>query len=336
MRESALELLRCPHCHETLHLVEAERDGAEIVSGELACSAREDHRFRIERGIARFVPAENYAASFGYQWDLYGDLQVDRLGEHSVTRDRFYQQLGCGPEDLKGMRVLEVGCGGGRFSDVVLDAGAELWAVDLSSAVDKNRELHPGHPRLHLAQASLGALPFALGAFDLVFCFGVLQHTPSPRASFDALVPFVKPGGWLAVDIYACHPKQISHWKYALRPITKRISPPRLHRILQRAAPTLVPVSRRLRRIPRVGKALSRAVPIMVNDGFMGRVPPDEEVRWAVLETLDALTPAYDRPRPRWVLQRWFERAGMVEVRTSTMMNGLNYGRSTRPGGGAQ
>lgn len=332
MFESALELLRCPTCRRKLRLESQDCQGGEVLSGNLVCTEVAAHRFPVERGIPRFVPSENYAENFGFEWTLYGDLQVDRLGDHTLTRDRFYQQVGCGPDDLRGLRVLEVGCGGGRFSDIVLDAGAELFAVDLSVAVDKNRELHSGHPRLHLAQASIYELPFAEESFDLVFCFGVLQHTPDPRASFEALVPFVKPGGQLAVDIYAAHPKQISHWKYALRPIAKRISPQRLHEAIARAAPFLVPLSRRVRRIPKAGKPLSRLIPIVVHDGFMGRIPPDEEVRWAILETLDALSPAYDRPRSRRTLHKWFESAGLVDVKTDNVMNALNYGRGRRPG----
>lgn len=308
-----------------------ERAGEEALSGELRCTGA--HRFPIVRGIPRFVEPENYAASFGFEWGLYGHLQVDRLHDRSLTRDRFYREVGWSPADLRGLRVLEVGCGGGRFSDVVLEAGAELWAVDLSTAVEKNRELHPGHPRLHLFQASAYALPFAPGSFDLVFCFGVLQHTPRPREAFRALVPFVKPGGRLAVDIYAAHPKQISHWKYLVRPITKRMDRERLHDRIRRAAPTLVPISRRIRRIPRVGKPLSRLVPIFVHDGFMGRMSPEDEVRWAVLETLDFLSPAYDRPRPRWVLERWFRKAGFEDVRTACTARSLNYGWGTRSAG---
>lgn len=330
MFESATELLRCPTCREPFRLEPRDREGEEVLSGKLLCVGG-GHTFPVERGIPRFVPPENYAGNFGFEWGLYGDLQVDRLGDHSITRDRFYEQVGCVPEDLKGRRVLEVGCGGGRFSDVVLDAGADLFSVDLSTAVDKNRKLHAGHPRLHLAQASIYELPFAHGAFDLVFCFGVIQHTPKPRESFRALVPFVKPGGRLAVDVYAAHPKQISHWKYALRPVAKRMSPERLHRMIARAAPMLVPISRRVRRIPKLGKPLDRFIPIMTHDGFMGKVPPEQEVRWATLETLDALSPAYDRPRSRRTLRRWFEGAGFVGVHTDNVMNALNHGRGDRP-----
>jgi SAM-dependent methyltransferase len=331
MYESALGLLRCPVSGSALELSSTERDGDDVRSGELRCTST-GRSYPIVNGIPRFVPPENYAESFEFQWDLYGSLQVDRLHDHSLTRERFYSELGCGPEDLAGLRVLEAGCGGGRFSDLVLEAGGELYAADLSNAVEKNRELHPGNPHLHLVQAAITELPFAPDSFDLVFCFGVLQHTPSPRATFRALVPFVKPRGRLAVDIYAAHPKQTSHWKYLVRPVTKRLGKRRLHRIIERSVPVLLPISRSVRRIPKIGKLLSRFVPIKVHDGFMGRVSPEEEERWAVLETLDALSPAYDKPRSRRTLHRWFEECGLTQVETFSTSGALNYGRGTKPG----
>jgi 2-polyprenyl-3-methyl-5-hydroxy-6-metoxy-1,4-benzoquinol methylase len=329
MWESSLELIRCPRCRGSVELV-SPRGNGEIVGGELRCPAcRESHP--IHDGIPRFVPPENYAASFGFEWERFAELQTDRLHGHSLTRDRFFLELGCRSDELAGLRVLEAGCGGGRFSDVALAAGAEVFAVDLSNAVDKNRELGLGNRRLHLFQASIEALPLAHGAFDLVFCYGVLQHTPSPAAFFRSLVPFVKPGGKLAVDIYAAHPKQSLHWKYLVRPMTKRMPRARLLAWIEAAAPVLVPVSRGIRRVPRLGKALSRLVPICVHDGFMGKVSPQEEVRWAVLETFDALTPAYDRPRSLRTLRRWFEREGLVDVEAFCLNHGLNYARGRKP-----
>ena len=328
MWESSLELIRCPRCHGKLELL-SPRGSGEIVTGELRCPAcRESHP--IHNGIPRFVPPENYASSFGFEWERFAELQTDRLHGHSLTRDRFFLELGCRPEELAGLRVLEAGCGGGRFSDVALAAGAEVFAVDLSNAVDKNRELRLGNRKLHLFQASIEALPLEREAFDLVFCYGVLQHTPSPEAFFRSLVPFVKPGGRLAVDIYAAHPKQSLHWKYLVRPVSKRMPRATLLRWIEAAAPLLVPVSRQVRRIPRLGKALSRLVPIFVHDGFMGKVSPQEEVRWAVLETFDALTPAYDRPRSLRALRRWFEREGLIDVEAFCLNHGLNYARGRK------
>ncbi len=325
-----MELLRCPSCGGRLTVRDAGRRGSEIVSGELACVGC-SATFPVVDGIPRFVPKENYASSFGFEWHRFAELQNDRLQGHTITHERFFLQLDCKPGDLAGLRVLEVGCGGGRFSDLVLDAGAELVAIDLSTAVEKNREIHVGNTRFNGIQASALAIPLAHASFDLVFCFGVLQHTPDPARSFESLVPFVRRGGRLAVDVYAAHPKQSLHWKYLIRPITKRMNEQRLLQLIEQVAPVLVPISRQIRRIPVFGKALSRLVPIFVHDGFLGRVSREEEVRWAVLETFDALSPAYDRPRSLRTVRRWFQKAGFTNIVAANLSNALNYGRGTRP-----
>ncbi len=220
MWQSSLELVRCPTCRGQLDLVAPSGDD-EIVGGELRCGAcRESHP--IHNGIPRFVSPENYASSFGFEWKRFAELQTDRLHGFSLTRDRFFLELGLRPEDPTGLRVLEAGCGGGRFSDVALAAGAEVYAVDLSNAVEKNRELRLGNRKLHLFQASIAALPLARGAFDLVFCYGVLQAHAESRGILSASGP-LREKGWPARSgrLRGRTGKQSLHWKYLVRPVTK-------------------------------------------------------------------------------------------------------------------
>jgi SAM-dependent methyltransferase len=40
------------------------------------------------------------------------------------------------------------------------------------------------------------------GAFDVVYCSGVLHHTPDPRRAFASLLPLVRPGGMLVIGLY--------------------------------------------------------------------------------------------------------------------------------------
>jgi SAM-dependent methyltransferase len=330
VNESALAVYRCIGCGGEFVLDGSKREGDEIVSGSLRCRGCDTSQPIVD-GIPRFVPPENYAGSFGFQWLRFGHLQVDRVSGRRLSHERFFLETGLRPENLVGRRVLEVGCGGGRFSEVVLETGAELFAVDMSAAVEKNREIHRGHPRLQLAQASLFELPFAPASFDLVFCFGVLQHTPSPERSFHALAPFVASGGRLAVDVYAAHPKQTLHWKYLFRPVTRRLPEATLLRGIEVWVPALLPLHKRLRAIPKVGRPLSRLIPVMAHEGILGQVAPEQEVDWVVLETLDALSPRYDRPRSRRALERWFREAGFVDLNVRNHNRALNYGWGTRP-----
>lgn len=331
MRASTLDLLACPACRAPLRLDGGEqRDEERVEQGELVCTGC-GVRAPVVRGIPRFVPPGHYAENFGFQWNRFAELQVDRVHGGTMSHDRFYLQTGLTPEWLKGRRVLEAGCGGGRFTQIVLDADAEIVAADLSNAVDKNLRINGDDRPLHLLQASILELPLRPAQFDLVFCFGVLQHTPDPAATFRALVPFVKPGGRLAVDIYAAHPKQTLHLKYAMRPVTRRMDHERLLHWIERAAPPLVSLALAMRRVPKVGRALTRLVPLKLHDGVFEGVPYERAVKLAVLETFDALSPAYDRPRSLRTLRRWFDAAGFVDVEARSIRHGHNYASGTKP-----
>jgi SAM-dependent methyltransferase len=330
MFQSVVAAYRCAACDRPLMLDDARSDDAEIATGDLCCrGCGTSHP--IVGGIPRFVPTANYTDSFGFQWLRFGHLQVDRLSRQRISHERFLRQTGLGAEDLSGRRILEAGCGGGRFSEAALGTGATVFAVDMSAAVERNHQIHRGERRLHVAQASLLALPFEPASFDLVFCFGVLQHTRDPQRSFEALARFVKPGGRLAVDVYAAHPKQTLHWKYLFRPLTRRLPEATLLRGIEAWVPVVLPLHKRLRKVPRIGKPLSRMLPVMAHDGILGRVPEEQEVDWVVLETLDALSPRYDRPRSRRTLERWFRDAGFVDLHIANENRALNYGWATRP-----
>jgi SAM-dependent methyltransferase len=189
-----------------------------------------------------------------------------------------------------------VGCGAGRFAEVALSFGARVVAVDRSLAVEAARDNLGDRPDLAVLQADLLALPFAQWSFDFVYCFGVLQHTPDPRRAFLGLPPLLGAGGRLAVDVY---PRLLRNrlWpKYWLRPLTSRLSPATLERLVELGFPLLYPASLTLGRIPRAGRLLRYLVPVA---NYEGVYPLDgEKLReWALLDTIDMLGPRYDTRR---------------------------------------
>jgi len=158
--------------------------------------------FPIIKGIPRFVSAENYASSFGLQWNTFRKTQLDSYTNTTISRDRLSRILG-GLDWLKGKTVLEAGCGAGRFSEVLLEAGALLYSLDLSSAVEAAKVNCSHFSSHHICQASILAMPFLPESFDVVICIGVIQHTPNPEECITALTRMVKPGGKLFIDHYA-------------------------------------------------------------------------------------------------------------------------------------
>src|SRR5215212_3923260 len=94
----------------------------------------------IVKNIPRFVPAENYASAFGRQWKMFRKTQLDSHTGTTISRDRLQRCLGGSISVVRGKTVLEAGCGAGRFTEILLKAGASVFACDLSSAVEANYE----------------------------------------------------------------------------------------------------------------------------------------------------------------------------------------------------
>ena len=148
-------ILRCPDCLLGL----TQQDGG------YACSHC-GRKFPIVRGVARFVDEHGYADSFGYQWQRFDKTQLDHAGRYKSEPD-FIDKTGLKPADLKGKLVLDVGCGMGRFAEVVTRWGARVVGVDLSVAAEVAARNLADREFVAL-QADVFALPFAPESFDYI------------------------------------------------------------------------------------------------------------------------------------------------------------------------
>lgn len=312
MKTAMVQLLACPQCGSDLRLDAAKRDGERVEEGTLTC-ARCPREYTITGSVPRFVDRENYASNFGFQWNRFRQTQLDSYTGTTISRDRFLVSTGWSPEELAGKRVLDVGCGAGRFTEVALDFGAQVVAADYSSAVDACWANNRRFPNLDVVQADVYRLPFNPGSFDYVFCLGVLQHTPDVKAAFLELPAQVRPGGSLAVDVYPKLKRTLFSSKYWVRPLTKRLPQQKLFGMVERMVPVLLPVTVALGRIPVVGRQLKWLVPVSSYD----RVFPlnGRQLReWAILDTFDMLGSRYDQPQTASTLRSWFGAAGMKDV----------------------
>jgi SAM-dependent methyltransferase len=311
VQRDLVELLRCPRTGERLELECPEYDGPRIRSGWLVSSASR-HRYPIRAFIPRFVPESNYADSFGMQWNLFRQTQLDSHSGRPISAERFWRTTGWSSDTLRDEWVLDCGCGAGRFAEVALRAGAKVVAVDYSTAVDVCYANLNHHPNLHVVQGDIFALPLARQSFPFVYSLGVLQHTPNVAKAFAALPVMVAPGGQMAADFYEMTWKHRLLPRHFLRVITRRMNKDRLFALCQRWVPPLLSVSQRLGRIPKVGRLLVRAMPVA---DYTGIYPLNQQQlqEWALLDTFDWLSPEYDQPQKRKYVARWIEAAGFRE-----------------------
>lgn len=100
---------------------------------------------------------------------------------------------------LKGLRVLDVGCGGGILADAMARKGAEVLGIDLASKALKVAQLHALEAQtagVEYREISAEALAAEQpGTFDVVTCMEMLEHVPDPSLVVKACAILVKPGG---------------------------------------------------------------------------------------------------------------------------------------------
>jgi SAM-dependent methyltransferase len=314
VNDGCLALFRCTGCG----------DGALRPSGSAFECAACGTSYPIRRGVPRFVPADNYAGSFGFQWNKHRQTQLDSHTKLPISRDRLFEVTQWPPR-LDGQRVLEAGSGAGRFTEVLVTTGAQVYSFDYSSAVDANHANNGHNENLCLFQGDIFNIPLREGSFDKVLCLGVIQHTPDPQAAFASLARQVRPGGELVIDVYAKRLVSLLHWKYVLRPLTRRMDKERLYRVVRNAVPVLLPVAAGLQRI--LGPAGARLVPILEYSNL--NLPPELNEEWAILDTFDMYSPAHDHPQSVATVRRWFESAGFLGVEVRYGPNGV-VGRGTK------
>jgi 2-polyprenyl-3-methyl-5-hydroxy-6-metoxy-1,4-benzoquinol methylase len=247
---SLLDWLVCPRDAGRLDLANHNKKQAETETGVLRCARCSTH-YPVVRGVPRFVESDDYASTFGLQWNRHAEVQLDSKNGTQFSRDRFHTITEWLPPTLNDRLVLDVGCGAGRFAEIALGQGAEVVGVDLSSAADAAYRNLAKHPRFHCAQASIFDLPFADATFDYAYCIGVIQHTPDPRRAVESILPKIKLGGKVAFWIYELDWKAFVGtvgFKYVLRPITRRLSAERLEAFSSSLERLFWPVTRRARR----------------------------------------------------------------------------------------
>lgn len=320
--------LRCPRHRLPLAAVEA----GSSYSCPSGCS------YPIRGDIPRFVPRENYASSFGLQWNEYRTTQLDSSTGLTISRDRLTRLLGGSLDVVRGKDVLEAGCGAGRFSEILLEAGARLHAVDLSAAVEANYATCHRFPHYSICQANILELPFAPGQFDIVVCIGVIQHTPSPEETIAALCRQVKPGGMLVIDHYT-HGYATTWSRRALRAVLLQL-PDRLSLWSCKAMTHLLwPFHRLLwhvRRFPLMAGARSRFLalsPLVDYHDAYPQLGPERLKIWAALDTHDTLTDFYKHLRGSDEIRACLEQCGMERIDAYYAGNGVEA-RAMKPAGG--
>lgn len=284
----------------------------------------------VKKGIPRFVLNEEYTASFGSQWTRYKITQLDSYTGTEISKKRLLRCLGEIYGSLSFKLVLEAGCGAGRFTEHLLKRDAFLMSVDMSSAVEINQENFPTNDMHQIIQADITDLPFADSQFDVVLCLGVVQHTPNPEATIEALYRQVKPDGYLVFDHYTYN---LSHWAKTaglFRFFLKRASPKKAIKVTELLVRIFFPLHRACKNNWFLQAILSRLSPVLTYYHTLPELSDRMQHEWAQLDTHDSLTDYYKHFRTRSQIENYLVTLGASEIMVSYGGNGVEA-RCKRP-----
>lgn len=335
MRPQLAQRLVCPACGGTLELRAFEQDGERVTAGVLLCGSCRTwypvtssvpvlldfrtplhERFAAEHSSAvhGYAPPrgeprpgeEDVQRTFGEEWGAVVGSDLSFTYSHddlvALNRDVWLRFLGDAP---RVPRVLDVGCGLGAETLALREAtGAEeIVGIDLNLSLLASRAAAEPPEGVHFVVASMFALPFERRSFDLVYAQGVLHHTWSTAAAFDAVAGFVGDGGALFVWVYGQEDRLGLDGRRALVTRSMYVAEQGLRPVLARAPDAV--------RSGFFALASRAAHPLL-----RPRVPHSE--RWEIDNTehylRDMLSPRFAH-RHRWnEVIEWFEAAGFEIV----------------------
>ncbi len=193
--EALRELLACPRC-------------AGVVAADWSC-ANCGAAFGAPEGVPQLrldADARTNAVRAFYEeapFPGYRDGETIASLRARAERSEFARLLDLAvPGDA---RIVEIGCGTGQMSLYLARAdrlvvGADLTGASLRLAAAAARRF--ALDRVLFVETDLNRPALKAGAFDVVYCSGVLHHTPDPAAAFARIAALARPGGLIVLGLY--------------------------------------------------------------------------------------------------------------------------------------
>ena len=117
---------------------------------------------------------------------------------------------------VAGLKVADIGCGGGLVSEGLAQLGAQVTGIDMGEAPISVAKLHLLESKLNVEYLQTTAEELAedrASQYDVVTCLEMLEHVPEPSSVIAACAKLVKPEGHVYFSTINRNPKS---WLFAI------------------------------------------------------------------------------------------------------------------------
>lgn len=321
MKHKALKYIVCANCQAPLKAVIKLRDKEEVLNGRLFCENYKCKKnYSVVDGLGNFVHFEyktegEIADSFGFEWHehLQEKIEKDAIFGRSTQDDLkyFFKATGLTVKDIRDKVILDAGCGSAKLTKSLSKFLPKIiFGIDIHSAVKLAYKNCTGMSNCEIIQADIFHPPFKSQTFDLVWCNGVLHHTPDPSKAFDRLAKLVKTKGLLYVWVYG---KRFSPYK-----LTKDIF--RLFHLDRIPYNYLFKICQIFSLISCFIHFIYRLMVLPLVIFFKRSNQFKNSLRYRTYQEFlmtwfDALSPKYDSRHTKQELTQWFKKNGFTNLR---------------------
>tara|TARA_B100001121_G_scaffold103325_1_gene91649 strand:+ start:6337 stop:7038 length:702 start_codon:yes stop_codon:yes gene_type:complete len=137
-------------------------------------------------------------------WDPKGDFKP--LHVINPLRANYINQKSL----INGLKVLDVGCGGGLLAEALHAMGAKVTAIDVTEANIEVAKLHAQKMEINIDYRLITAEDLAIkesGSYDVVSCLEVIEHVPDPGQLIKACSDLLKPDGQMFLSTLNRNPR---------------------------------------------------------------------------------------------------------------------------------
>ena len=303
MKNYLVNLIKCPNCNNCL----------EIENSLFSCPFCD---FKQDTNkILRYVDGK-YHENWGLQWNKFSKVQLDSYNGTNESESRLLLQTKLQPKDFKDKVILEVGSGNGRFTEILLKYGAKVITVDYSIAINANKNNNEKFEDVIFLQADLFKLPVSFKSFDIVICFGVIQHTGNNFKAINELLKFPSSKGLLAMDIYSNSFKFYNPWIYIIRPIflLLKLSQEKKFSLISKFVKFIFPFQFWILSKIHNKKGILKIIKYIINRSpnsvyginlcLLNKISKDLALEWSIMDTFDSYAATHDHPvsKNKWKL----------------------------------